>query len=160
MPSNCGILHEWVVGCMWPPTTSFWFGLLFRRNPESFNPQLVTSGTTIDATSHLIYSRLVDYDALSGQLVPALATSWAESDDGLSYRFTLREDVKFQHSSRFTPSRSFNADDVLFSFNRIIDKHHPYHGVSRTGYPFFKALVFLNKLKVLKKSMTMKSFFA
>ncbi|MBW0281013.1 ABC transporter substrate-binding protein [Shewanella xiamenensis] len=128
-------------------------GLVYcsEGNPESFNPQLVTSGTTIDATSHLIYSRLVDYDALSGQLVPALATSWAESDDGLSYRFTLREDVKFQHSSRFTPSRSFNADDVLFSFNRIIDKHHPYHGVSRTGYPFFQSIGFSEQVKSVEK---------
>jgi len=36
LTSNCGILHEWVVGCMWPPTTSFWFGLLFRRESRVF----------------------------------------------------------------------------------------------------------------------------
>lgn len=128
-------------------------GLVYcsEGNPESFNPQLVTSGTTIDATSHQIYSRLVDYDAISGQLVPALATSWAESDDGLSYRFTLRENVKFQHSSRFTPSRYFNADDVLFSFNRIIDTHHPYHDVSRTGYPFFQSIGFSEQVNSVEK---------
>ncbi len=119
-------------------------GLVYcsEGNPESFNPQLVTSGTTIDASSHQIYSRLIDYDTESEQLIPALATSWDESDDGLSYRFTLRENVKFQHSARFSPSRNFNADDVLFSFNRIIDPNHPYHNVSRTGYPFFQSIGF------------------
>lgn len=128
-------------------------GLVYcsEGNPESFNPQLVTSGTTIDATSHQIYNGLVDYDANLGQLVPALATSWVESDDGLSYRFTLRENVKFQHSQRFTPSRSFNADDVLFSFNRIIDKHHPYHSVSHTGYPYFQSIGFSGLVKSIEK---------
>ena len=128
-------------------------GLVYcsEGNPESFNPQLVTSGTTIDATSHQIYSRLIDYDTQSGTLVPALATSWTMSDDGLSYRFTLRENVQFQHSSRFTPSRTFNADDVLFSFNRIIDAQHPYHFVSRTGYPFFQSIGFSEQVKKIEK---------
>ncbi|MCL1134386.1 ABC transporter substrate-binding protein SapA [Shewanella hafniensis] len=128
-------------------------GLVYcsEGNPESFNPQLVTSGTTIDATSHQIYSRLVDYDTQSGKLVPALATSWAMSDDGLSYRFTLRENVQFQHSKRFTPTRPFNADDVLFSFKRIIDTHHPYHFVSRTGYPFFQSIGFSEQVKGIEK---------
>ncbi|HAY93518.1 ABC transporter substrate-binding protein [Shewanella sp.] len=128
-------------------------GLVYcsEGNPESFNPQLVTSGTTIDATSHQIYSRLVDYDTQSGKLVPALATSWAMSDDGLSYRFTLRENVQFQHSKRFYPTRPFNADDVLFSFNRIIDTQHPYHFVSRTGYPFFQSIGFSQQVKGIEK---------
>ncbi|WP_297894688.1 ABC transporter substrate-binding protein [Shewanella sp.] len=128
-------------------------GLVYcsEGNPESFNPQLVTSGTTIDATSHQIYSRLVDYDTQSGKLVPALATQWSMSEDGLSYRFVLRENVKFQNSSRFTPSRTFNADDVLFSFNRIIDPQHPYHRVSHTGYPFFQSIGFSAQVKEIKK---------
>ncbi|MCH1928987.1 ABC transporter substrate-binding protein [Shewanella sp. A25] len=128
-------------------------GLVYcsEGNPETFNPQLITSGTTIDATSHQIYSRLVDYDTKTGLLVPALATRWSESEDGLSYHFTLRENVKFQSSSRFTPSRDFNADDVLFSFNRIIDSNHPYHNVSRTGYPFFQSIGFAEQVKHIEK---------
>lgn len=128
-------------------------GLVYcsEGNPESFNPQLVTSGTTIDATSHQIYNRLLDYDAQSGQLVPALATAWSVSDDGLSYHFDLRNDVRFQQSNRFIPTRTFNADDVLFSFNRIIDPNHPYHYVSRTGYPFFQSIGFASQVKSIEK---------
>lgn len=128
-------------------------GLVYcsEGNPESFNPQLVTSGTTIDATSHQIYNRLLDYDAKSGQLVPALATAWSMADDGLSYHFHLRNDVRFQQSKRFMPTRTFNADDVLFSFNRIIDPNHPYHYVSRTGYPFFQSIGFASQVKSIEK---------
>ena len=120
-------------------------------NPESFNPQTVTSGTTIDATSQQIYSRLVDYDADEGKIVPALATHWEISDNGLEYRFTLREGVKFHRSALFTPSRPFNADDVLFSFQRILDDDHPFHWVSRSGYPFFQSIDFVNQVSSVTK---------
>lgn len=46
---------------------------------------------------------------------PWLATEWTISDDGLSYTFKLRKDVKFQDG---TP---FNAEAVKFNFDRILD---------------------------------------
>ncbi|WP_299788091.1 ABC transporter substrate-binding protein [uncultured Shewanella sp.] len=128
-------------------------GLVYcsEGNPESFNPQLVTSGTTVDATSQQIYNGLVDYDADSGEIVPALATDWQISNDELTYTFQLRKGVKFHHSPLFTPSRNFNSDDVLFSFNRIIDPNHPYHGVSKTGYPFFQSIGFDKQINNIEK---------
>lgn len=120
-------------------------------NPESFNPQLVTSGTTVDATSQQIYNSLVDYDIKSGLITPSLAVDWQISEDELTYTFTLREGVSFHHSKHFTPSRSFNADDVLFSFNRIIDSSHPYHTISKTGYPFFQSIGFDSLIKSIEK---------
>ncbi len=128
-------------------------GLVYcsEGNPETFNPQLVTSGTTIDATSHQIYSRLVDYDAETGAIIPALATNWSMSEDGLTYHFTLRENVAFHQSKYFKPSRHFNADDVLFSFNRIIDSTSPYHKVSKTGYPFFQSIAFADQISSINK---------
>ncbi|QYJ87413.1 ABC transporter substrate-binding protein [Shewanella mesophila] len=128
-------------------------GLVYcsEGNPESFNPQLVTSGTTVDATSQQIYDGLVDYDAKSGEMIPALATSWTISDDEKVYTFELRTGVQFHHSARFTPSRNFNADDVLFSFNRIIDNSNPYHFVSKTGYPFFESIGFTELIDNIEK---------
>ncbi|WP_394132624.1 ABC transporter substrate-binding protein [Shewanella maritima] len=130
-----------LVGCSEPQLPS---GIVYcsEGNPESFNPQTVTSGTTIDATSHQIYDRLVQYDINTNQLIPSLARKWQVSQDGLSYRFTLHKHVAFHQSERFVPSRFLNADDVLFSFNRIIDKQHPFHDISRTGYPFFQSIDF------------------
>ena len=109
-------------------------------NPSSFNPQLDTSGTNSDASAHQIYDRLLNFDPLTGKIIPALASSWLVSEDGLSYVFQLRRDVAFHHTTYFTPTRSFNADDVLFSINRWRLPEHPYHHVSGGHYPYFSSL--------------------
>ncbi|MBO6559175.1 MAG: ABC transporter substrate-binding protein [Nisaea sp.] len=49
-----------------------------------------------------------------GAVLPALASSWTVSDDGLSYRFTLRDGVAFHDGT------SFDSADVLFSLNRAM----------------------------------------
>jgi cationic peptide transport system substrate-binding protein len=109
-------------------------------SPASFNPQLDTSGTTVDASSHQIYDRLIDFDPVSGDIVPALATSWLVSDDGKTYTFQLRKEVAFHQIKTFKPTRFFNADDVLFSINRwrLID--HPFHNISGGRYPYTDSL--------------------
>lgn len=108
-------------------------------SPDSFNPQLVTSGTSYDATANIIYNQLVTYKPGTTEIAPSLATSWSISDDGLRYTFNLRKDIPFHGSQIFTPSRNLNADDVLFSFNRQRLESHPYHGISGGRYPYFKA---------------------
>ncbi|RUO57851.1 ABC transporter substrate-binding protein [Pseudidiomarina insulisalsae] len=108
-------------------------------NPESFNPQLGTSGTTIDATSAQLYDRLIDYDDEQQAFVPALATRWQAMDKGKRYRFTLRDNVQFHQTPWFTPSRPLQAHDVAFSFRRWLNTGHPYHEVNGGSYPFFTA---------------------
>ncbi len=87
-------------------------------SPENFNPQLYTSGTSVDASAVPVYNRLVDFKAGTTELVPSLAESWEVSEDGKVYTFHLRKGVKFQSNKYFKPSRDFNADDVIFSFMR------------------------------------------
>jgi peptide/nickel transport system substrate-binding protein len=48
---------------------------------------------------HNIYESLTRYDSASGTVVPSLATEWSASDDGLTWTFTLRDDVVF-HTGR------------------------------------------------------------
>ena len=86
-------------------------------SPEGFNPQLFTAGTTFDASSRQVYNRMIEPERGTTNLQPALAESYSVSDDGLSYTFKLRPGVKFHTTEYFTPSRTFNADDVLFTFN-------------------------------------------
>ncbi|MCC5856448.1 MAG: ABC transporter substrate-binding protein [Idiomarina sp.] len=116
-------------------------GLLYcsEGNPESFNPQLVTSGTTLDMTAAQLYDRLIDYDEDEHRFRPALAERWRASPDGLRYTFFLRSDVTFHETDYFVPSRNFNAQDVVFSFNRWLDTEHPFFAVSGGIYPFFSA---------------------
>jgi cationic peptide transport system substrate-binding protein len=111
-----------------------------ESNPVTFNPQLDTSSTTSDASSHQLYDRLLDFDPDSGRIVPSLASSWLVSDDGLTYAFQLRRDVRFHTTGYFEPSRNFNADDVIFSIDRWRLKSHPYHYVSGGSYPYFESI--------------------
>jgi cationic peptide transport system substrate-binding protein len=107
-------------------------------SPETFNPQLVTSGTTIDATSNQLYDRLISYQGKENLLTPAIAKSWHVTRNGKKVTFYLRKDVPFHQTDYFTPSRFLNADDVIFSFNRILNPDHPFHLVSGGEYPFFQ----------------------
>ncbi|WP_166424946.1 ABC transporter substrate-binding protein [Paraglaciecola sp. 20A4] len=132
-----------VMGCS-PPNTEHQQpnGIIYcsEGNPASFNPQLDTSGTTVDVSSHQIYDRLLDFDLITGEIVPGLASSWSTSADGLTYTFQLRKDIAFHSTAYFTPSRSFDADDVVFSFNRWRDENHPYHDVSGGRYPYINSV--------------------
>jgi len=120
-------------------------------SPEGFNPSLYTAGTTFDASSHPIYNRLVEFKRGTTKVVPALAKSWSVSSDGLTYTFRLRKGVKFQTTKNFTPSRDFNADDVLFSFERQLDKKHPYYKVSGGAYEYFNSMDMPNLIKSIEK---------
>lgn len=106
--------------------------------PESFNPQTVTSGTTIDATANQLYNRLIEFNPTDNSVVPAIAKSWHVTRDGKMVTFYLRKDIEFHQTAYFTPTRNLNADDVLFSFNRMLDENHLYHPVSGGKYPFFQ----------------------
>ena len=120
-------------------------------SPETFNPQLVTSGTTIDATSNQLYDRLITYQGDDNTLGPALAKSWHVTRDGKKITFYLRKNVTFHQTSYFTPSRLLTADDVIFSFNRILNTDHPFHAVSGGRYPFFQNIEFSKLVQQVEK---------
>lgn len=109
-------------------------------SPEGFNPQLFTSGTTYDASSVPIYNRLVEFKIGTTELQPGLAEKWDVSEDGKTYTFHLRKGVKWQSSKDFKPTRDFNADDVVFSFERQLDANNAYHKVSGGSYEYFEGM--------------------
>ncbi|CAI1815429.1 ABC transporter substrate-binding protein [Serratia fonticola] len=120
-------------------------------SPENFNPQLYTSGTSVDASAVPIYNRLVDFKVGTTELQPSLAESWDVSEDGKVYTFHLRQGVKFQSNKYFKPTRDFNADDVIFSFMRQKDPNHPYHNVSNGNYSNFESLEFGKLITAIDK---------
>lgn len=121
-------------------------------SPEGFNPAFYTAGTTFDASSRAIFNRLVEFERGTTKIGPALAEKWEVSDDGLEYTFKLRKGVKFHTTKEFTPSRDFNADDVVFSFKRQLDKDHPFHKVTEGAeYEYFNGMSMPDLLKDVVK---------
>lgn len=109
-------------------------------SPEGFNASLYTSGTTFDASSKNMFNRLLEFKLGTTETEPGLAESYDVSSDGLEYTFHLRKGVQFHSTKDFKPTRDFNADDVIFSFNRQGDKNHPYHMVSGGSYEYYTAM--------------------
>lgn len=61
-----------------------------------------------------LYNGLVELDTAL-EVQPSVAKHWEVSADGLVYRFTLRDDVRFHNGRRVT------AEDFVYSFRRIVD---------------------------------------
>ena len=118
---------------------------------EGFDPAHYTSGNTFDASSRQIYDRLVEFERGATKIVPGLADSWEVSDDGLEYTFRLRPGVKFHTTRNFSPTRDFNADDVVFSFERQRLKDHPYHDVSGGEWVYFDGMSMPDLIRSVEK---------
>lgn len=118
---------------------------------NTFNPQKAGSGLIVDTLAAQLYDRLLDVDPYTYRLVPELAESWEVLDNGATYRFHLRNNVKFQTTRWFTPTRALNADDVVFTFERIFDRNHPWHNVNGGAFPYFDSLQFADSVQSVRK---------
>lgn len=89
--------------------------LIIGKGQEAvgFDPGNVTATSSFDLIV-VAYERLVRFDE-SGEVLPELAESWEMPDD-LTYVFTLRRNVTFHNGKTLT------ADDVKFTFDRIMDE--------------------------------------
>ena len=82
--------------------------------PDQLDPQATTSYNSFQVLEN-VFDTLVEPDE-NLQMQPALAEDWTIGDDGLTYTFTLRDGVTWHDGSPFT------ANDVVYSFRRIIDE--------------------------------------
>jgi dipeptide transport system substrate-binding protein len=119
-------------------------------SPENFNPQINTTGTSFDA-AYPVFNRLVEFEPGTTKVIPGLAEKWDVSDDGLTYTFHLRKGVKFHSNKTFKPTREFNADDVIATFNRMWKADDPYSKVSGGAYDYFNDMGMPDLLKSIDK---------
>ncbi len=82
--------------------------------PDHLDPTAGAAGAIDDIVYHNIFEGLTRINE-HAETVPLLAESWDISDDGLIYKFYLKENVRFHNNE------VFNADDVIFSLNRARD---------------------------------------
>lgn len=86
----------------------------------SFNPQKSDVSSNMNVVTEQIYDKLVEFNPHKNRLEPALAERYSISENGMEITLHLRKKVAFHTTSWFTPTREFNADDVVFSLNRMI----------------------------------------
>jgi ABC-type transport system substrate-binding protein len=94
---------------------------------DKLDPADVTDGESTARTDG-IFEGLVEYKEGSAEIQPCLATSWVTSTDGKNITFTLRQGVKFHDNT------TFNADAVVFSFERQYNTSHPYNQYGEWAY--------------------------
>jgi len=134
------------------PLAAKTFVFCSEASPEGFDPALYSGGNTFDASARPVYDRLTQLDPKDSRVLPALATDWTISDDGLEYTFTLRQGVKFHTTDSFTPTRDFNADDVVFTFERAHDKNHPWHSyLPSAAYSYYGSMGLDELIKSVEK---------
>ena len=121
-----------------------------EASPEGFDVVQYNSLTTTNASADVLMNRLVEFDAGQGKVVPSLAQEWKVSDDGLVYDFKLRPEVKFHTTKYFKPTRALNADDVLFSFERMLFPAHAWHKLAAGGYPHAQSLQLPSLIKSIE----------
>src|SRR5580765_2820559 len=120
-------------------------------SPENFTPAINTTGTSFDA-ARPVYDKLTEFERGTTKVEPGLAESWQVTDGGKTITFKLRHGVKFHSGvNGFKPTRDFNADDVLFSFNRQWKEDHPYHKISGGAYDYFSDMDMPKLLKSMDK---------
>ncbi len=82
--------------------------------PESLDPPWGYDTASGQQTTY-IYETLIYWDGTKGdEFVPVLATEWELLGDGVTYRFKIREGVKFHEGGDLTP------EDVEYSFERAL----------------------------------------
>ena len=90
------------------------FKFATTTDPQTMDPHAVNSAPVLGFLNN-VYEGLVRRGK-DMSVEPSLATSWEPLPDGAGWRFTLREGVTFQDGA------AFNADDVIFSYQRASDE--------------------------------------
>ncbi|WP_322062187.1 ABC transporter substrate-binding protein [Paraburkholderia sp. J63] len=106
-------------------------------SPAGFDPAQYTTGTDFTANTFTVYNRLVEFERGGTKVEPGLAQSWDVSPDGKTYTFHLRHGVKFQTTAFFKPTREFNADDVVFTFDRMLNPNNAFRKAYPVSFPYF-----------------------
>ena len=86
-----------------------------RNEPRSLDPALARS-TYATAVMNQLFDGLVQFDE-NLNIIPNLAESWKATHNGVVWEFKLREGVSFHNG------REVTAEDVVYSFTRLMDPH-------------------------------------
>ncbi len=95
----------------------------------SLDPARITDNESVEVCNQ-IYESLLRYRTGTTEVEAGLAQTWEVSEDGRQWDFELRRGVRFHDGT------AFNADAVVFSFERQLDTNHPFHLPDSSGQGF------------------------
>jgi len=114
------------------------FNYPMSADPEHLDPWRSTTVATRRILVN-VYEGLTTLDGRTAEVVPALATGWDISEDGLTYTFHLRQGVLFHDVAGVTyEDREMKAEDVEWSFLRYLSEdtsvsQHPEYLIGLQG---------------------------
>jgi peptide/nickel transport system substrate-binding protein len=103
-------------------------------SPSGIDPH-INASAELGIPLSSVYDTLVFQDPETKEFVPGLAKSWTISLDGLTYTFSLRDDVLFHDGTKF------NADAVKANLEYIVNPEHLSQKASLMLGPFDRAEV-------------------
>ena len=146
-------------------------GLIYCTHASgfSFNPQTADAGTSMNVVTEQIYNKLFEISNTAAEPIPVLAQSYSLSPDGKVITIHLRRGIKFHQTDWFKPTRDFNADDVVFSLNRVlgyetylptleqsaVDYKNPQYRIfheqaKKVRFPYFESIKLNQKIESVK----------
>lgn len=131
-------------------------GLLYcsESNITSTNPHRYGISTTASSLSYALYDRMLNMNPETKEITSGVAQLTKVSDDGKIYIFKLnKKNIPFHKNQIFMPTRLLNADDIAFTFDRMINPENPFY-LAPTEFPFFnhsEISKLLVKVKALDK---------
>jgi peptide/nickel transport system substrate-binding protein len=90
------------------------FTVAIANEVDSFNPFVGIEAESFEMWA-LTYDYMITYSMEDMSPEPGLATEWEASDDGLTWTFTIRDDVTFSDGEPLT------AEDIAYTYNRVLD---------------------------------------
>jgi oligopeptide transport system substrate-binding protein len=92
--------------------------------PPTLDPALATDTTSVFCDKQLFLG-LTAFEKDTPNVIPELATEWSASDDGLTWTFKMRDDVKWVNynpeTEEVTEVGTVNAHDVVYGVKRTIN---------------------------------------
>lgn len=114
-----------------PPPTPVVLRVGWMGKPDSLNPAYAFLGYAY-AIFDLVYTPLVT-EGPEGKYVGGLAKTWTHSEDGLTWTFTLKDNIAYHNGTPLT------AADVAWSINAVINNPDGWASTSNYANGFVEA---------------------